>query len=449
MVFCCTNLNLKTMKTQKITLGFLFLLTLVFFSSCTKYDRPAELSVDAQSLEFDNYTLNRKFNIVNMGDELLSVAAYSDEEWVTVIGGDVRLSHAQSTIVSIQINPEFFEEYGVYSANLFLQSNGGNYTIPISVYYYQSEEPQLAVDLDYLKFTSNTTQNYFTIYNDGVGDMNFLLDTDASWVQFSQNIGTIAQDEEQRIYVDVDRAGLDAGIYSTEINIISNGGNTIIDLDMDVAVYSITFFNPVFTTIEILSPEFDPVQIEAGEHYSFLFTDNPASFVYTASTQGVTDSGTPLGINILWDEEIDVSGYDSPTFNLNISADYFFLAVKNTGNYYLDLWSINYGNDFQIDDDFSIPNDAMEYGVAYYDAFEDTDIYARLSGTAYDVKWSQGVEFVFPWTENQSVLLENNFKKSTLIRDNLKSSSTKSLMVKPFKRSVTKPKGSIDLYNKR
>jgi hypothetical protein len=437
------------MKTQKIISGILFLGAVLIFTSCSKFDRPAELSIDAQTLEFDNSVLERQFNVMNMGDELLIVEAYSDKDWVTVSGSDVRLSHAETSLIEVQIHTEFFQEYGVYSAVLFVQSNGGNYTVPIKVYYYQPAEPLLALDLDYLKFPVNTAQDYFTLYNDGAEDLNFLLHTEATWLQLSQEIGTIIPNSEQRIYVNVDRAGLNAGIYSTEISITSSGGNAILDVDMDVAVYSITFFNPVYTAIEILTSEFEPTVIEAGERVSFLYENNPISFTYTASTTGASDDGNPLGVEILWDETIDVSNYDSPTFNLNVSADYFFMAVINTGNYNLEMWSINYGNDFQIDDDFLIPNDGAEYGVAYYDAFDDTDIYARLSGTSDDVVWRQGIEFVLPWIENQYILLENNFKKSAIERSDLKISPNSQFQVKPFNKSNPKSKGSIDLYNKK
>lgn len=437
------------MKTRKILLGFLFLFTLGLFSSCDKYDRPAELSIDIQDLEFDNTILTRMFNIVNMGDDLLSVEAVADKDWISVVGSGVTLSHAQSSVITVHVDTDFFQEFGIYSANLFVSSNGGTFLVPIKVYYFQSAEPLLALDLDYLKFSSSTSQDHFTLYNDGFEDLNFLLQTEASWVSLSQEVGIILPDGEQRIYVGVDRTGFASGMYSAEISVTSSGGDAIIDLDMDVAIYSVTFFNPVFTPIEILTSEFDPVIIESGERFSFLFVDNPLTFSYSALTRGVTDDGTPLGVDILWDEEIDVSGLDSPTFNLNISSDYFYMAVINTGNYYLDLWSVNYGTDYQVDDDFYIPNNGLEYGVAYYDAFEDTDIYARLSGTSDDVKWSQGVEFVFPWTENQAILLENNFKKSAVVRTGLKSTSAQQLQVKPFRKSIPKSKGSIDLYNKK
>lgn len=443
------NLKIIAMKTRKILLGFLFLFTLGLFSSCDKYDRPAELSFDAQILEFDNTILSQKFNIVNLGDDYLRVYVEPDQDWVTVIGSGVELMNAQSSVITVQVHPELFQEYGIYSANLYLSSNGGDFIVPIKVYYFQSADPELALDFDYLKFASTTTQDYFTLYNDGGEDLEFLAQTEASWLQFSPELGTIPSGGEQRIYVDVDRTGLASGMYDAEISITSNGGDAIVDLDMDVAVYSVTFFNPVYTTIEVLASGFDPIMIDAGERYSFLFNENPLTFAYSASTSGVTNIGTPLGIEILWEEGIDVSTYDSPTFNLNVSADYFFMAVKNTGNYYLDLWSVNYGTDFQVDDNFYIPNDGVEYAVAYYDAFEDTDIYARLSGTEDDVKWSQGVEFLFPWTENQYILLENNFKKSSVVRTGLKSTSVQQLQVKPFRKAIPKSRGSIDLYNKK
>jgi len=450
MVFCGYNKKLKAMKTLKIILGLsLFISALLFTSACSKLDRPAELSIDVQTLEFNNDVLTRKFNIVNIGDELLHVEISANKEWVTVIGNNANLGHAATSIVSVQIHPEFFQEYGQYTASLSVQSNGGNFVVPIVVDYTQSAMPILAMDLDYLKFAKNSTGDYFTLYNDGTEALNFLLQSDASWLQFSPEVGTISSGSEQRINVTVDRTGLYGGVYAAEISITSNGGNAILNVDMDVNVYSITFFNPVYTPIEIQSPAFDPAIIDPGERFSYVFNNNPLSFQYSASTIGETDNGDPLGVRILWDETIDVSAYDAPTFNLNVSADYFFMAVKNSGNYYLDLWSVNYGTDYQVDDDFFIPNDGVEYGVAYYDAFTDTDIYARLSGTSDDVVWRQGIEFLFPWTDNQYILLENNFKKSAVARPNLKASSKVPSKVNQFVKPIEKPKGSIDLYNKK
>jgi len=437
------------MKTQKIISGLLILLTLGVFSSCTKHDRPAELSIDAQLLEFDNSILNRKFNIVNSGDELLNVDIHSDKSWVSIIGSSVSLLHAETSLITVQIQTSAFQEYGVYTAYLFLESNGGNFTVPIKVYYSQADEALLAIDLDYLKFASTDSEDHFTLYNDGAESLNFLLQKSADWIDFSQEIGTILPNGEQKIYVNVDRTGLSSGTYEAEVNITSSGGNAVLDVDMDIAVYSITFFNPVYTPIQIMATGFNTIQIETGERHHFIFADNPLSFSYTAKTTGETDDGLQLGLEILWEEVIDVSEYQSPTFNLNINADYFFMAIINIGNYDLDTWSVNYGNDFRIDDDFVIPNDGVEYGVAYYDAFEDTDIYAHLVGTNDDVVWRQGTEFVFPWIENQYVLLENNYKKSALVRPELKSRSIVSSHVKQFKKSIKKSKGSIDLYNKK
>ena len=436
------------MKTQKITFGFLLLMTIGILTSCTKFDRPAELSIDTQVLEFNKDVLVKKFSIVNAGDAPLTVMASSNKPWVNILNADVTLSYAQTSTATVTINPAYFQEYGVYYAYLYLKSNGGNFTIPIEVYYLQDAAPQLAIDLDYLKFSTNATKDYITIYNDGAQMLNFTLKSEASWLLLSQKSGSVIPNGEKRINIEVNRLGLTSGFYSTKINITSNGGSAQVDIDMDVLIYSITFFNPVYTPILIKTPGFDNKVIDIGGRHTYIFPKNPTTFAYTASTKGQTGDGKQLGVEIKWAESINVSSFQSPIFNLNVNADYFFMAVKNTGNRYLELWSVNYGNSFQIDDDFFIPNDGVEYGVAYYDAFDDTDIYARLRGTTYDVKWSNGIEFIFPWKDNQYILLENNFKKIDAVRANLKSSSESKSKVQPFVKPIQKDKGSIDLYNK-
>jgi len=438
------------LKQNKIS-GFLLMLALVFLSSCSKHKRPAEISVDAFSLQFNNSVLERSFNIMNIGDEVLYVDATSNQDWLVIIGAEYSLLHAQTKLIRIQVYPELLNGYGQFTASIFLNSNGvnGRIEIPVVVEYFQSMDPVLYVDLDYLKFPKETTQDYITLYNDGAENLSFQLQTDVNWLQFSKGSGLISPNGDLRIYIDVNRSNLLAGTHSAKVNILSNGGDANLNIDVDVEVYSITFFNPIYTPITIEATGFDAIALEPNERFNYVFSQNPNTFHYTASTTGSTADLFPLGLELWWEEELNVSTLESPTFNLNVSSDYFFMSVKNTGNYNLEMWSVNYGNDFQIDDDFVIPNDGVEYGVAYYEAFDDTDIYARLSGTNDDVVWSQGVEFVFPWIENQNVLLENNFKKATFKRTKTKSSLTAHKKLNPLRKLGSKTKGSIDLYNRK
>lgn len=437
------------MKTRSLFLGFIFLLTLGLFSSCTKTDRPARLSLDAAELVFDNVIQERQFNVVNVGDRILTANVTTSVSWLTVTPSSVNLSYAQTSVVQVMVHPEMLDGYGTYTGYVTVSSNGGDYSVPVTFYYDPPQDAQVALDLDYLKFSSSTTQDYFTLYNDGSQNLTFNVSSVASWLSFSLVNGEIGPGGEQKVYVDVDRTGLAPGSYAAQVTIQSNGGNAVINVDMDVDVYTVTFFNPVYTPITINVDGFNATTIDVGDRVNFSFTANPSSVHYTASTKGETTDGYQLGIEILWEETIDVSGYDSPTFNLNVNSDYFFMAVKNIGTYNLDTWSINNGTEYQIDDDFTIPNDGVEYQVAYYEALDDTEIYARLVGTADDAVWGQGIEFNFPWIENQYILLTNNFKKSTTVRPNLKSSQTQPMQLKAFVKPIQKAKGSIDLYNKK
>jgi len=305
------------------------------FSSCTKTERPARLSLDAAELVFDNVIQERQFNVVNVGDQILTANVTTNVSWLTVTPASVNLSYAQTSVVQVMVHPEMLDGYGTYTGYVTVSSNGGDYSVPVTFYYDNTHDAQLALDLDYLKFSSTTTQDYFTLYNDGTQSLNYEVSANASWISFSPSSGEIGESGEQKVYVNVDRTGLNPGSYSAEVTISSDGGMAVLNIDMDVEVYTVTFFNPVYTPITINVDGFNATTIDVGDRANFSFTANPSSVHYTASTAGETTDGYQLGVEILWEETIDVSGYDSPTFNLNVNSDYFFMAVKNTGTYNL------------------------------------------------------------------------------------------------------------------
>jgi len=447
-------INRKKQCTMKKKFAFLFLLlaVTVFFSSCKKDNRPAEIHTDSSKIIFDKYDNTKYFTIVNSGNSSMDFQISTSDAFLNVTPSNGILGFNETAVIQVDVNRDMLG-IGLHDGSLLITSNGGTRIMDVQVYNPLPNPPQLWWDIDYIKIPANKIQDYITIANDGEDPLDFNLTSPANWISFSQTSGRILAGEEKIVWVNVDRTGLSSNLYSSVVNINSNGGNGQVVIDMEVNVYSVTFFNPTYTPIEINVSGFSNQIIEVLDRTNFVFPSNPGAISYFARTEGESVNGQTLGLTLTWDESLDLTNENSPIYDLNVSDYFFFLSVKNYGAHDLDMWSINNGSDYQIDEDVLIPNDGYEYNFGYYDAFDNTIIYARIVGTDFDAVWENGVEFDFPWTINQSILLESDQKKSTRVKSDRsfnKTGETQSLVKKtPQKQKKMRVRHSQSLINKR
>jgi hypothetical protein len=341
----------------------------------------------------------------------------------------------------------------INTGSLLVSSNGGTRIIDVQVYNPLPDPPVLWWDIDYIKIAANQNSDTITIANDGEETMEYELVSPASWISFSQNSGVLQAGQEEKVYVIVNRNGLSPELYSSAVNILSNGGNGQVFIDMEVDVYSVTFFNPTYTPIDIGVTGFVYDVIPVLDRINYVFSSNPGSISYFAKTEGESVGGQTLGLTLTWDETINLNEETSPIYDLNISDYFFFMSAKNYGAHDLDMWSINYDTDYQFDEDVLIPNDGYEYYFGYYDALDNSIIYARIVGTQFDAVWENGYEFDFPWTMNQAILLESDQKKSANIltdRSFEKSGATQSaIRMTPKTQTKIRARNVQGLTNKR
>ncbi len=98
-------------------------------------------------------------------------------------------------------------------------------------------EPVLAVAVDTLKFGAIDTVRLLTIANTGAATLNWAAteNPDLGWLtEFSPANGSFANGSSQDILVQVDRTGLAAGTYLTNLEISSNGGNKNVVVTVEV-----------------------------------------------------------------------------------------------------------------------------------------------------------------------------------------------------------------------
>ncbi len=95
------------------------------------------------------------------------------------------------------------------------------------------ENPTLAVSPTFLNFDSAETTLSFIIRNTGTGTLTWNISEGMSWLEVNPTSGT-TQTEADQVSVTVNRTNLDCGNYSGTILVTSNGGESIVDVDMKV-----------------------------------------------------------------------------------------------------------------------------------------------------------------------------------------------------------------------
>jgi len=437
------------MKYKIFYSAILLLLSIFIFSSCRKDDRPAQLNTDTNNIVFIQGETIRYFGIVNTGNSAMDFKIESADNFVEIFPSNGVLGFNELAKIEVKINSDDLE-YGMHETSLFVSSNGGSRLINIQVFKPLPTPAKLWWDIDYIKIPMSSDRDYITIRNDGEETLNYNLTSIESWMSFSQINGSLQAGQEDVVWVIVDRTALSDNLYSGQAIITSNGGNAKIDIDMEVGVYSVSFFNPTYTDIDINVPGVGSFIIPVLNRVNYIYNSNPGNIFYQASTKGETVNNQTLGLFISWQENIDLSNENSPIFDLNISEDIFFLSAINYGSHNLDNWSINYDTDFQFDEDVLIPNDNQEYYFGYYDALSSSTVRARIVGTNNDAIWENGVEFDFPWVMNQSILLESSLKstgtKSSRVFQK-SSSPTGTLKTSSITRIKPRIRNSISLKN--
>jgi len=425
---------------------------MLIFSGCKKDDRPAKLNTDTTKMVFIEGENIKNFGIVNTGNAAMNFQIETADSFIEVSPSEGTIGFNNLAKIEVKINTSNLD-YGLHESYITVNSNGGTQIISIQIIIPLPTPAKLWWDIDYIKIPTNSDKDYITIKNEGDVTLNYTLSTipDNSWMSLSSQGGSLESGQEDKVWVNIDRTGLSNNLYSGLVKINSNGGNGEVKIDMEVGVYSVSFFNPTYTDISIRVPGQGTQTIPVLNRINYIFDSNPGNINYVATTKGETSGNQTLGLLIRWDENIDLSGEISPIYDLNISEDFFFLSAINYGAHDLDQWSINYNTNYQFDEEVYIPNDNTEYTFGYYDALTNSNVYARIVGTDNDAVWENGKEFDFPWIMNQSIRLESSLKSTTKgSRDFKKSAEASgSLKMKDNSRSKLRVRNAVSRINKR
>ncbi|MBN2088761.1 hypothetical protein JW964_04075 [candidate division KSB1 bacterium] len=172
--------------------------------------------------------------------------------------------------------------------------------------------------------------------------------------------------------------------------------------------FEISFSNAVFTDILINVTGIGSRTIQPGAKETFQFASNPGQVIYSASTSGKTSQGNRVGLNMTWNEKVNVANKSSESVNLIIGPAYFYLYITNSGLSRLTPLYVNWGTVDQTQDNILVPNDNITYNIGYYKAFANTEIRMHLEQSPLSyVFWKSGTHFNFTYTNNQTLTLQN------------------------------------------
>jgi PKD repeat protein len=213
------------------------------------------------------------------------------------------------------------------------------------------------------------------------------------------------------------------GAFNAKLTASNESGSTsitkLVTIQNTAFSTTVTFNNPVFTDIYVTMG--GTTKIIPSKSSATFYGVSGTSISYYAYTQGTTGSGELIGLTIEWSNIINLTG-GNINYTLNVSNDYFFLFLRNSGSYPLTPLYVNYGLASETVDYILIPNDYVNYSIGYYRAFTNTSVraYYEYLPSNYTYWNSLG----FSWSLNQYIELTNSFKSPTLTGAAPKSSKT-------------------------
>jgi hypothetical protein len=165
--------------------------------------------------------------------------------------------------------------------------------------------PVLVVDKDSVKIAlqpNHTGQKSILLKNTGVQDLNYSISipNQPDWISLSQNSGTLAQDEEETVFLNFDSEGLDNGLYHCHVVIEGNrifsktiAVEMLVDTNVgiqetELLTSSVTVFPNPFSK----KATFDIHTRASGEAVLEIF-DPKGSVIYTKS-QSISSGKTQL-----------------------------------------------------------------------------------------------------------------------------------------------------------
>lgn len=266
------------------------------------------------------------FEIRNSGSGVLNWNAVADQPWLALNPASGLIT-TQIEQVTVGVDPGGLPA-GTYLGNINLTSNGGIAVVGVTL-VIRPAEPRLAVNTNRLRFaatqgsTDPPAQN-ISITNAGNSVLRWRVTSDQPWLSVFPDTGSTTQETDQ-IAVRAITTGLRAGTYSDSLVLLSNGGETTINVELEIsalpAALHATPTSLNFTATEgLVNPPFQPVLVtNTGGGTLNWSTSEDAIWLSVFPSTGTTTSETDT-IWVSASITIVRAGAYSSVFNINSNA---------------------------------------------------------------------------------------------------------------------------------
>lgn len=330
-----------------------------------------KLSVSKSELNFGTSEAALTFQVINSGKGELKWEVKESIDWLSV-NPPTGTTTSESSSVSVNIKRENLEP-GNYERSISVTSNGGDLELLVKVVI---EGPKLEVNPLNLDFGSDKTKLSLLLKNIGVGNMDYSVKTDFSWISINPNSGNL-KDETDQIEVTVNRNGLNYGNYTGTINIISKAITVAVDVQMivpdpnkpqlSISRKIINFGTQLASEILIIKNSGNgilewnltniPSWIEVSKSSGSLTSNQSSEIIVTAKRTGlspnkyagfinVTSNGGTETCNIEMEiPSAPVLFFEPDVLNFGHNKESLTFAVKNNGTGNLN-WNLSANKDW-------------------------------------------------------------------------------------------------------
>ena len=215
------------------------------------------IKLSTEKLDFGESEILKNITIDNIGGSELNWTAKANAAWISVSpqgGNSILNSNAintpakiNSSQLEISVNRNGLAP-GVYNSSVDINSNGGNVSLEVSMIV--PEVPELSISESIINFGSAEILKRIQVSNSGTGKLVWSISSSESWITvFPLNDSVSSGNKE--ITISVNRIGLMPGSYSGDIEIVSNGGNKSLTINMSVDELPKIDISPVSLAFDI------------------------------------------------------------------------------------------------------------------------------------------------------------------------------------------------------
>lgn len=193
------------------------------------------LVVNASELNFGTATSNLNLQIQNGGYGTLSWTVSKNQPWLTVTPSSGS-TETETDLINVAVDRTGYNP-GNYSDIISIITNSNAASISALMVVASTQSPQLTVAPDSYDYGTSESSHQFVVSNSGIGTLEWTAISNTSWLSMDVTSGSI-ESGTNIINVTVDRFELQAGDYSGNISVSSNGGNQMITVNATVSTAS-------------------------------------------------------------------------------------------------------------------------------------------------------------------------------------------------------------------